>query len=341
MARIRWHVLALLSLLVGSGAEAEDKVLNLYSARHYQTDETLYDAFTAKTGIKIRRIEGKEDELVERITQEGEASPADIFLTVDAGRLWRADQAGLFQPVHSAFLDERIPANLRHPDGHWFGFAMRARVIFYDRASIDPAKVRHYADLADPAFEGQVCMRSSTAVYNLSLMASMIEEIGTEAAQAWANGVVANFARPPQGGDIEQIKAIAAGECKLALGNTYYWVRLAQSANPDERALTERVGVIFPDQDGRGTHVNISGAGMLKTAPHPQAALAFLEYLASDDAQRYFTSGSDEYPVVPGLEVESVALKQLGPFKADPVNVAVYGTRQPEAQIVYDLAGWK
>ena len=334
-----------IALLVLAGlpffAHAQEKVLNLYSSRHYQIDDALYAGFTKLTGVRINRIEAPEDALIERIRNEGAASPADILLTVDAGRLWRAEQAGLFQAVKSALLESRIPAHLRHPEGLWFGYSTRARIIVYDRRTVKPGEVRSYEDLADPRWKGKVCNRSSTSIYNLSLMSAMIERGGEQKSEAWARAVVANMARPPRGGDTDQIKAVASGECALALTNTYYYVRLSKSQKPDERALTERVGVIWPNQDTSGAHLNISGAGVLKSAPNRDAAVRFLEYLASDDAQRYFAIGNNEYPTVPSVTIENRELAALGSFKPDTLNMSALGRNQPAAQKVYDRAGWR
>jgi iron(III) transport system substrate-binding protein len=335
-------LLACIGLLgISAGAEAaEEPVLNIYSARHYQSDDALYADFTKATGIAVNRIEDREDPLIERISNEGENSPADILITADAGRLWRADSLGLFQPANSAILDQRIPASLRQPGGDWFGFSKRARVIYYNKAKLGPDAVARYEDLADPKWRGQICMRSGSAVYNLSLLASIIAADGATAAEAWAKGVVANFARPPQGGDIDQIKAVAAGECALAVGNTYYYVRLMKSADADDREAAAKVGVIWPNQGDRGAHVNVSGAGILKYAPHPGNALKFLEFLASDEAQRDFALGNNEYPVV-DIEFDNPELRSLGTFKPDPLNVGVYGQHQAEAQEIYDDVGWR
>jgi iron(III) transport system substrate-binding protein len=319
---------------------AEDQELNLYSSRHYQTDEALYDRFTELTGIRINRLEGKGDQLIERIRSEGANSPADVLITVDAGRLWRAEEAGLFQPVQSAVLDERIPANLRHPDGLWYGFSTRARLIFYNKEEIPEGAIESYEDLADPRWKGRVCIRSSGNVYNQSLLGALIAADGAVEAEKWAEGVVHNFARNPTGGDTDQIRSVAAGECGLAVANSYYFARLVRSDNPDDKAVVERVGVVFPNQDGRGTHINVSGAGVLKNAPHPEAAVKFLEYLASDEAQHYFVDASNEYPAVDGVAINSV-LQELGPFKADPLNVSVLGENQPEAQRIFDRVGWQ
>jgi iron(III) transport system substrate-binding protein len=337
----RLPVLVALAAALSLGhAAAQDKVLNLYTARHYQTDEALYDNFTQQTGIKVNRIEAGEDAIIERMKQEGARSPADILMTVDAGRLWRAEQAGLLQPVKSQVLEARIPAELRHPEGLWFGFSQRARPIFYAKGKVDPATLRNYEDLADPRFKGKVCVRSSSAVYNLSLLGSMIAADGPQKSEQWARGVVANMARDPKGGDTDQLTAIAAGECDIALANTYYYVRLLKSDKPDQRAVAEKIGVIFPNQGNRGAHVNISGAGVAKNAPHRDAAIRFLEYLASPQAQLYFTHGNNEYPVVadtpPNRELAS-----LGAFRKDGLNVAQFGRNQSAAQQIYDRAGWK
>jgi iron(III) transport system substrate-binding protein len=332
--------LAIAALLAGP-AGAQDQVLNLYSSRHYQTDEALYTNFTKLTGIKINRIEGGEDPLIERIRNEGERSPADVLITVDAGRLWRAEQMGLFQPVKSATLDARIPANLREPSGLWYGFSTRARVIAYSKAAVKPGEIRNYEDLADPKWKGRVCMRSSTNVYNLSLLGALIDHMGEPKAEAWAKGVRANLALDPKGGDTDQLKAVAAGQCDVTISNQYYYARLLRSDKADERQIGEKLAIVFPNQSTWGTHVNISGAGVLKHAPHREAAIKFLEYLASDDAQRYFADGNNEWPVVAGVKVNNPVLKSMGEFKRDSLNVAMLGKNQPESQKVYDRVAWK
>jgi iron(III) transport system substrate-binding protein len=332
--------LAIAALLAGPAA-AQDQVLNLYSSRHYQTDEALYTNFTKLTGIKINRIEGGEDPLIERIRNEGERSPADVLITVDAGRLWRAEQMGLFQPVKSATLDARIPANLREPSGLWYGFSTRARVIAYSKAAVKPGEIRNYEDLADPKWKGRVCMRSSTNVYNLSLLGALIDHMGEPKAEAWAKGVRANLALDPKGGDTDQLKAVAAGQCDVTISNQYYYARLLRSDKADERQIGEKLAIVFPNQSTWGTHVNISGAGVMKNAPHREAAIKFLEYLASDDAQRYFADGNNEWPVVAGVKVNNPVLKSMGEFKRDSLNVAMLGKNQPESQKVYDRVAWK
>lgn len=328
---------ALLSLT--DAAMAEEKILNLYSARHYQTDEALYNNFTQQTGIKINRIEGKEDELLERIRNEGANSPADIFLTVDAARLATAHELNLFAPVASKVLDSRIPAHLRTED--WFSFSTRARVIVYNKTQVKAEDVQNYADLANPKLKGKFCSRSGSHPYNLSLMAAIIAHQGEAKAEEVARGMVANFARAPKGGDTDQIKAVAAGECGVTISNTYYVARLLRSTKPEELKLMEKVGIIWPDQKGDGTHINVSGGGMLKNAPHKAAAVKFLEYLASDQAQRYFADGNNEWPAVDNIKVANPALDSLGKFKADKLPVKNLAMYQAKAQMIFDRVGFK
>ena len=322
-------------------AFGQQQVLNVYSSRHYQTDEALYSGFTKLIGIKINLIEAGEDALIQRIVNEGARSPADVLVTVDAGRLWRAQQLGLFQPVKSAALESRLPASFREPGGQWFGFSLRARVIAYDKTKVKPADIPTYESLADPRWKGKICTRSGSHIYNLSLMGAMIDHLGEPRAEGWAKAVRANLARDPKGGDTDQIKGVAAGECEIAITNHYYYARLARSAKPDEKAIADRVGVVFPNQGTWGTHVNISGAGVLKNAPHRDAAVKFLEYLASDDAQRYFADGNNEWPAVPTVQVSNPVLVSFGQFKYDPVNVAVLGRNQLQSQKLYDRVAWK
>ncbi len=323
----------------GAGAAPADAgEVNLYSSRHYDTDLALYDDFTKATGIKVNRIEADADALIERIQSEGEFSPADLIITVDAGRLWRAEQAGILAPVDSAVLKERLPAHLRHPDGLWFGLSTRARIIIYNKAKGTPAGLASYADLAKPEFKGQICVRSSSNIYNISLLSSIIAHKGAAEAEKWAKGVVANFARPPEGNDTAMIDAVATGQCRISLVNTYYLARYA--GDPEKQAAFDAVGVIFPDQAGTGTHVNISGAGLVKTAPNRANAIRFLEYLTEEQAQRYFADGNNEYPAVIGLAANS-AVEKLGSFKADTLNAAEIGKNQAEAVRIFDRAGWK
>jgi iron(III) transport system substrate-binding protein len=324
--------------LTASGVAAQE--VNLYSSRHYDTDVALYDAFTEQTGIAVNLIEGDADQLIERIKAEGRNSPADVLITVDAGRLWRADEAGLLQSVSSRVLEEAIPAELRHPEGRWVGLSQRLRGIVYAKDRVEPSEITSYENLADPKWQGRICIRSSTNVYNQSLVASMIEANGVEATEAWAQGLVDNLARPPQGGDTDQIEAVAAGECDLAVVNHYYFVRLLESDSEDERALANKVAIVFPNQDGRGAHANVSGAGVVATAPNQENAVKFLEYLTTPEAQAYFAEGNYEFPVVDGVKLDPV-LEQWGEIKTDAVNAAKLGENNPEAVKLMDRVGWK
>ncbi len=326
-------------LLASTGAQAADTELNLYTARHYQTDEALYANFTKATGIKINRIEGKEDALLERIKNEGANSPADVFITVDASRLAKADELGVFVPVKSAVLDERIPTHLKSDT--WYAFSTRARVIVYNKVDVDPKLVQNYEDLARPELKGKVCTRSGSHPYNLSLGAALIQHNGAAATETWAKGVVDNFARAPKGGDTDQVRAVAAGECGVAIANSYYVARLINSTKPADQDVMKAVGVIWPNQATWGTHVNVSGGGMLKHAPHKEAARKFLEYLASDEAQAYFANGNNEWPVVPSVKVSNAALDSLGTFRMDGLNVGTLSKTTAEAQKIFDRAGYR
>jgi iron(III) transport system substrate-binding protein len=330
-----------IAFVPGDNAAAQEKVLNLYTARHYATDEAFYTGYTKATGIKINRIEGGEDALFERIKAEGANSPADVFLTVDVARLWRAEQAGIFAPAKSAALSKRIPAHFRGPDDKWFGFSARARVIAYDGSKVKSSEIARYEDLADPKWKGQICTRSSSHPYNLSLISSMILHLGQEKATQWARSVAANLARPPRGGDTDQLQAVAVGECALALSNHYYYVRLLRSEKPADKSLVEKVKLVWPNQADRGTHVNISGGGMLQNAPHRDAAVKFLEYLASDSAQTLFAKGNNEWPTVPGVKLANPELESFGKFKTDALPLVKLGPTQTLAQQIADQVGWK
>jgi iron(III) transport system substrate-binding protein len=322
-------------------AVAQENLLNLYSSRHYQTDEALYANFTKTTGIKLNRIEAGEDPLIERLKNEGASSPADVLVTVDAGRLWRAEQMGLFQSVDSMVLASRLPDHMRTPNNQWFGFSARARVIVYNKAALKAADVQNYEDLADPKLKGKVCTRSGSHVYNLSLMSALIEHWGEAKAEQWARGVVANFARSPKGGDTDQILAVAAGECGVAISNSYYYVRLLASDKPEDRKAIANIGLVWPNQKNFGTHMNVSGAGVVKYAKNREAAVKYLEYLASDQAQGYFAEGNNEWPVVKGAPLNNKALASLGSFKMDTLNISALGKNQPLAQKIFDRVGYK
>jgi iron(III) transport system substrate-binding protein len=328
----------LLASLAVAAAPATEGELNVYSARHYQTDEKLYSDFTARTGIRVKRIEGREDELLERIKNEGARGPADVFITVDAARLGQADALGLFAPLRSKVLEGRVPAHLRTET--WAAFSVRARVIVHDK-SVAPSDVDEYEDLARPELKGKLCVRSGAHPYNLSLGAALVAHLGEERTEAWAKGVVANLARAPKGGDTDQIRAVAAGECGVALANSYYVARLMRSEKPEDQEVVARIGVVWPNQKNRGTHVNVSGAGVLASAPHPAAARAFLEYLASDEAQVHFADGNNEWPVVGTAAVKNPALERLGAFKSDPLHVGTLAKNVARAQKIFDRAGWR
>ena len=328
----------LLALVAGTPALAQE--VNIYSARHYDTDERLYSEFTEQTGIAVNRIEGDADELIARMQAEGANSPADVLITVDTSRLERAKDAGVLQPVDSAVLEERIPSNLQDSDNEWFGFSQRARIFFVDEADV-PEPPETYLELADPKYQGLVCSRSSTSTYTQTLLAAVIEHHGEDAARNWAQGVVDNFARAPQGGDTDQLRALISGECDISLSNTYYFARaLRTPVDGLGAAELEGIGWVFPRMtDTEGAHVNLSGGGVAANAPHRENAVKFLEYLASDGAQEYFANGNDEYPVVAGVPL-SDSVKALGSLEADTVNLSDVAKNLPSAQRIFAEVGW-
>jgi len=318
---------------------AQAQEVNIYSSRHYDNDEELYAGFTEATGIAVNRIEGDADELIARMQAEGANSPADVFLTVDAGRIWLADQAGLLQPVDSEVLNARIPAHLRHPDGHWFGISQRARIIFYNAETVENPPLT-YEDLADPQYEGMVCIRSGTNIYNLSLLSSIIDANGEEAAREWAAAVRGNMARDPAGGDTDQLKGIVSGECDIAVTNTYYFLRALDGGVDGLSGSTDMIGWVFPNQSDRGAHVNVAAAGVAVNAPNQEEAVAFLEYLTTPEAQAYFANMNNEYAAVPGVGLaENPA--SLGLFRSDDLNLSVLGENQPLAQTIFNEVGWE
>ncbi len=344
----RFHLLAALALgATACGdrpapATGEEPAVNVYTHRHYDVDKALFARFTEETGIAVNVVTAGADELITRLEAEGSASPADVLITVDAGRLHRAVTLGLLQPTRSDSLEAAIPAEWRDPEGRWFGITRRARVIAYAKDRVDPATIPTYESLTGEAWRGKVLVRSSDNVYNQSLLAALIAEVGDSAATAWAAGVAANMARQPSGGDTDQLKAIAAGEGDVALVNTYYLARLQQSADADERRVGEAIGVVFPNQaeGDRGTHVNVSGIGITVSAPHPTNARRFIEFLVSDAVQRQFAEGNYEYPVKPSVAV-AAALAAWGPFRADTLSLAVLGERNAAAVAAFDRAGWR
>ncbi|MBV7395617.1 Fe(3+) ABC transporter substrate-binding protein [Mameliella sediminis] len=326
------------TVLAPAAAIAEGEV-NIYSSRHYDTDERLYSDFEDATGITINRIEGNADELIARMQAEGRNSPADILLTVDTSRLERAKDAGVLQPIESAVLEARVPAYLQDAENEWFGFSQRARIIFYDKQDVTEPPLT-YEDLADPKFAGKVCIRSGTNAYMQTLLAAMVEHMGEDAARDWASGVVANFARDPQGGDTDQLRGIVSGECDIVLSNTYYFARVFRMDVSGVTEGVENIGWIFPNQDGTGAHMNLSGGGVAAHAPNKDNAIKFLEYLASDQAQKYFSAGNDEYPAVPGVGL-SPTVAELGFFKPDDVDLSAVAKNIPTAQKIFNEVGWK
>jgi iron(III) transport system substrate-binding protein len=331
--------------LSGLPAAAQEQVLNLYSARHYQTDEALYTNFTKATGIRIARVEADDAGILARLKSEGSASPADVILLVDAARLWRGEQDGLFQPVKSAALEQRVPAQFRGADAgpgpQWFGISTRARVLVYDKAKIKPTDIDRYEKLAAPGLKGQICVRSGSHPYNLSLFGSVLETVGPAAAEGWLKGMVDNLARAPKGGDTDQIRAVAAGECAVAVTNTYYYARLLRSTKPEDRAVVDATAVMFPNQADRGTHVNISGAAVARNAKNREAAIRFIEYLTTPEAQRMLADGNNEYPVVAGVVTENPALMTMGRFKSETVPIAKVGAATASIQQMLDRVGFK
>lgn len=319
---------------------AEGGVINLYTARHYDSDLVLYERFTEQTGIRVNRIEGNADQLLARMQAEGDASPADVFITADAGALWRVQNAGLFQPVQSETLNAAIPANLRDPEGRWFGFSRRARIVAYDQARVQPAEVDTYEEIASPRFRGQLCVRSADSVYNLSLVGALIEAWGPDRARQWVEGFVANMARPPEGGDRDQIRAVGAGVCQIALTNSYYYIRLASGDDAADREITTRVKLAFPSLDGQGAHVNISGAGVAANAPNRANAVRFLEFLVSAEVQSYISQNNNEYPASPDVPAPA-PVDAYADFQAHPMPVSAYGPRQAEALAMMSAAGWR
>jgi len=339
--------LASVLLAVSAGAFAQEQVLNLYSARHYSTDEALYANFTKATGVKINRVDADDAGILARLKAEGTASPADVILLVDAARLYKGEVEGLFQPIKSKLLDNAIPAQYRAkamPEGTpWFGFSTRARVIVYDKVKVKREDVDTYEELADPKNKGKVCIRSGSHPYNLSLFGAVTEHLGEQKAEAWLKGVVANLARDPKGGDTDQIKGVGAGECQIGVSNSYYVARLLRSTKPEDQALMEKVGVVFPNQNSWGTHVNIAGGAMAKNAKNPANAVKFLEYLASAEAQNYFANGNNEWPTAKGVKVNNPALQAMGggDFKSETIPLAAVGANQVKVQQMLDRVGFK
>jgi iron(III) transport system substrate-binding protein len=346
MKKLPIATLCLLTM-VGS-VQAQEQVLNIYSARHYPTDEALYSNFTTATGIKINRVDADDAGILARLKAEGTASPADVILLVDASRLWRGEVEGLFQPIKSKVLDDAIPTQYRGkatPEGAtpWFGFSTRARVVVYDKVKVKKEDVDTYEELGDPKNKGKLCIRSGSHPYNLSLFGAVTEHLGAPAAEVWLKGMVANMARSPKGGDTDQIKAVASGECSIAVSNTYYIARMMRSTNPDDKAAMERVGVVFPNQSSWGTHVNIAGGAVARNAKNPANAIKFLEYLSSAQAQDHFANGNNEWPAAKGVKISNAALTAMsgGSFKSETIPISVVGMNQVQVQQMLDRVGFK
>ena len=325
----------------GESTADAPRVVNVYSARHYRSDAAVYAAFTETTGIEINLIEASGDQLIERVRADGARSPADVIITVDAARLHRAEEAGLFAQTDFSEFTAGVPDYLVDPDGYWVGFAERSRVIAYSNLRVQPGEITAYEDLADPRWEGRVCVRESGNAYNQSLLASIIARSGEDAAEAWAAGIVNNMARPPQGGDITQIIGVAAGDCDVAITNHYYYALMTQSGDVANRAAAEAVTLLFPNQDSSGAHINISGAGIAVNAPHPDEARELIAFFFSDTAQRMFAEMTNEIPVMPDVDWENPTLEAMMPFVADERNVSELGDHNATAQRIFDRVGWQ
>jgi len=334
----RYLTSSALILAMAAPAFAEGE-LNLYSSRHYDTDERLYSDFEEMTGITINRIEGNADELIERMKAEGANSPADILLTVDTSRLERAKAAGVLQSIDSDVLEARIPSYMQDDENQWFGFSQRARILFYDKNDVENPPMT-YQDLAKPEYAGKVCIRSSSNVYTQTITAALIEHLGEDAVKDWATAVVGNFARSPQGGDTDQLRGIVSGECDIAMSNTYYFGRALRKSVDGLSDSVDMIGWVFPNQDSIGAHMNLSGGGVAVNSPNKGNAVKFLEYLASESAQQYFSAGNDEYPAVPGVGL-SPSVAQLGIFKPDDLDASAIADNVAAAQKVLNEAGWE
>lgn len=333
-------LLALLVLPLGLSACSRQESINVYSARQEALIKPLLDRFSAETGIAVNLVTGDGDALLARLRNEGLNSPADLLLTSDAGNLYRAQQADLLQPVTSPALEAAVPAHLRSDEGFWYGLSLRARVLVYAPDRVDPAELSDYAALADPSWKQRICVRSSGNIYNQSMVAGMLASQGAEATEAWLQGFVANFARPPQGGDRDQIKAVASGQCDVALVNSYYLGGMLNSDNAEERAAAEQVRLFWPNQAGRGVHINISGAGITRSAARPEEARQLIEFLLRDDSQQWYAEANNEYPVRPGI-APSALLQSWGEFRADPLKVSELGRLNAAAVMAMDRASWK
>ena len=341
--RLIYVLIALLlapSLFATGQPEEGAEVVNVYSHRHYDTDRALYEAFTEETGIEVRVVEAGADELIQRLEAEGERTEADLLITVDAARLNRAKSMGLLQSASSELLEERIPEHLRDEQGHWFALTKRARIIAYHHSRSDRSILSTYEALASDDYEDAIAIRSSSNVYNQSLMTSVIAHNGEEAAREWAEGVVENMGRDPQGGDRDQLRAIAAGEADYAVVNTYYIGQMLNSSDPQEREVGEQIGVFFPNQDGRGAHVNVSGGGVTQHAGNQENAIRLLEFLVSEEAQEQYAQANYEYPVVDGVAL-APSVASWGDFKEDSLDLSLLAEYNDDAVRIFDEVGWQ
>jgi iron(III) transport system substrate-binding protein len=330
--------------IAAAHSAAAQTTLNLYSARHYDTDEALYTNFTKATGIVIKRIEAGDDALLERLRNEGNKSPADVVLMVDASRLFKAQNEGLFQPTHSAVLAKAVPSQYTASDRSWFGFSTRARVIIFNKTAVNAGEVDAYEKLGDAVNKGKLCTRSGTHPYNLSLFGAMVDRLGADKTKLILQGYANNMARKPVGGDTDQIKAVASGECGVTIANTYYWARLLRSTKPEDIAVVSKVTMLWPNQTApfaSGAHVNVAGGAVAKHAPNAAAAVKFLEYLASESAQSYFADGNNEWPIVKTVKISNPALAAMGSFKAEAVPASSFGLKQVTAARLLNEVGYK
>ncbi len=315
--------------------------VNIYSARKENLIKPLLDKFSAETGIKTNLITANADKLLTRMVNEGRNTPADILITTDVGRLFRAKQAGILQMIASPAIEKLVPLHLRDVDDQWVGLSLRSRVIFYARGRVAAEQLSSYEDLADPRWEKRICIRGSGNIYNQSMVASMIAAIGEDATQDWAAGLVANLARKPKGGDRDQIKAAAAGQCDIAVANTYYYGNMLDNQkDPSQMAAAEKMAVFWPNQDDRGAHVNVSGAGISKYSKNKQNAVRLIEFLLSSESQNWYASVNYEYPVIAGVP-PSELVASWGEFKSDAVNLSRLGELNATAVKIMDRAGWR
>ncbi len=340
--RLKYTALLLVAvnlLLVACTEQKKTDEVNVYSSRKEALIKPALEQFTAATGIKVNLVTGKDDALIERLKAEGAASPADVLITVDAGRLYRAKSFGLTQAIESTELSQNIPSSFRDPENHWFGLSLRARPIMYAKDRVNPTNLKNYASLTENQWLGKVCIRSSGNIYNQSLVASMIASIGVKSVETWAKGMVNNFARKPVGGDRDQIKALASGQCDVAVANTYYLFGMLQSGDPEQVEAAEKVGVFFPNQTDRGTHVNVSGIAVTKAAKNKNHAQQLLEFLSRDETQSWYAQINGEYPVKAHIEPHPL-LATWGSFKKDSLNLSKLGELNSEAVKIMDRAGW-